>query len=263
MDQKNCLNCGKVLTDKFCSGCGQKAETHRITLKNFVFHDVLHGTFHIEKGMFFTAKQALIRPGKAALDYVSGKRIRFYNVFYLILITIGLMIFFRHLDEFIYGKATDAIASNTKMNEASKKVNSFVDQNNKLIIFLFVPLAALNSFILFNRKKFNLSEHAIVSGMILLGLLLLELFINIYFNFNHLLGIPNGIASFVVTLLLIFYVGYGYYNAFSSDYSRLGIAYRIVLFYAVLCLEAYALFYILVGFMTDWKMGNIMFRPFA
>src|SRR5690606_35565277 len=96
MTNKNCLNCGKELTDKFCSGCGQKADTHRISFKNFIFHDVLHGTFHIEKGILFTAKQALIRPGKAALDYIAGKRKSYYNVFLLILMVFGLTLFFKH-----------------------------------------------------------------------------------------------------------------------------------------------------------------------
>jgi hypothetical protein len=99
MTNNNCLNCGKELMGLYCYGCGQKADTHRISFKNFIFHDLLHGTFHIEKGMFFTAKQALIRPGHAALDYISGKKIRYYNVFYLILITAGLMLFFRHFYE--------------------------------------------------------------------------------------------------------------------------------------------------------------------
>src|SRR5690606_21269807 len=81
MRSTNCLNCGKQLTDKFCSGCGQKSDTHRISFKHFIAHDVLHGTFHIEKGILFTAKEALVRPGKAALDYIAGKRIKYYNVF--------------------------------------------------------------------------------------------------------------------------------------------------------------------------------------
>ena len=89
MTIKNCLNCEKEVTDKYCSGCGQKTDTHRISFKNFILHDILHGTFHIEKGILFTAKEALLRPGKAALDYIEGKRIKYYNVFYLVLITIG------------------------------------------------------------------------------------------------------------------------------------------------------------------------------
>src|SRR5690606_27644653 len=99
MIDNNCLNCEKELTDKFCSGCGQKAATHRISFKNFIFHDLLHGTFHIEKGMLFTAKQTLICPGEVAHDYISGKRKRYYNVLLLILITIAFPLFIRHFYE--------------------------------------------------------------------------------------------------------------------------------------------------------------------
>jgi len=263
MTHKNCLNCEKKLTGKFCAGCGQKADTHRISFTHFFLHDVLHGTFHIDRGILFTAKQALIRPGKASLDYISGKRIRYYNVFYLILITIGVMIFFRHVDELIYGEATESISDSSHMNEASKKINAFLVQKNKFIIFLFVPLGALNSFVLFNRKKLNLSEHAIISGMILLGILLLCTFVNIYFNFNHLIGFNNTIASLIVTVGILFYVVYGYYNAFNADYSGLGISYRILLFFALFCLETAILLYILIGFMTHWKMGQITLSPFS
>lgn len=64
----NCLNCGKELSGNYCTGCGQNSYTYRISLKHFVSHDLLHGTFHIEKGLFFTEKEALTRTGKAALD---------------------------------------------------------------------------------------------------------------------------------------------------------------------------------------------------
>lgn len=262
MTTSNCLNCGKELTDKFCAGCGQKADTHRISFKHFLMHDVLHGTFHIDKGIIYTAKQALLRPGQASLEYIAGKRIKYYNVFYLILITIGVMIFFRHVDELLYGDAVDEVSTNAKLNDASQKINAFINQKSKFIIFLFVPLGSINSFILFRRKKLNLSEHAIVSGMILLGILLVQTIINIYFNFNHLLGIDNGVASFVATLLIFGYIAFGYYNAFSANYTKLGITYRIGLFFSLLLLETVSMLYVLIGVITDWKMGQVTIAPF-
>lgn len=158
MSSNNCLNCGKKLTDKFCSGCGQKADTHRISFKNFIFHDVLHGTFHIEKGMLFTAKQALLRPGKAALDYIIGKRISYYNIFYLILITAGLMLFVRHFYSQLEASHENIVEAKQFINEASKKFDALISQKSKFIIFLFIPFGALNSFILFRKKK-NKSER--------------------------------------------------------------------------------------------------------
>lgn len=263
MTTHNCLNCEKELTDAYCSGCGQKADTHRITFKNFIFHDVLHGTFHIERGILFTAKQALVRPGKAALDYISGKRKRYYNVFYLILLTIGLMLFIRHIGNLFNSEGIENVSTQKNFNEASKTINELFSQKGKMIIFLFVPLGAINSFVLFRRKKLNLSEHSIVSGMILLGILLLSTLSNIYFPLNNFLHLNATIASFVIIGIIISYIGYGYVNAFSDDYSKLGIAYRIVLFFAMICLEMFIMLYLLVGYVTNWEFGYITLAPFG
>ena len=267
MTHHNCLNCGKKLAGNYCSGCGQKADTHRISFKHFIFHDVLHGTFHIEKGMLFTAKQALFRPGKAALDYIAGKRVQYYNVFYFILITVGLILFFRHfLNELAAGDAEELIQNRKYMNEASKKIDIIFSQKSKLIIFLFVPLAALNSFMLFRRKKLNLSEHFIIAGMILLGMLLISLLGNLFFYIDLMIPFSSVFAdtmSIIITALIFLHVGYGYINAFGANYSKLGVMYRIVLFFALFCLEILIMLIILIGIATHWKFGEVTISPFS
>lgn len=261
MTSKNCLNCEKKLIDHYCHGCGQKADTHRITFKHFIFHDILHGTFHFEKGMLFTAKQALVRPGKASLDYISGKRIRFYNVFYLVLIIIGLIIFLHHFYDKLDPDQSEVVIKNQpKLDEASITMNEIFAQESKLIIFLFVPFSALNSFMLFRRKKLNLSEHSILAGMILLGMLLISLFGNLFFYLELIAPFNDTFASimqWIMPTIIISYVGYGYCNAFATDYSRFGIASRIVLVYALLCLEIVLLFLIVFGFVSHWKFGTV------
>lgn len=263
MTHKNCLNCGKDLTDKYCSGCGQKADTHRISFKHFILHDVLHGTFHIEKGMLFTAKQALVRPGKAALDYISGKRIRYYNVFYLILISIGVMIFTRHIGDLFQGNNGELVEDKVYLNEASERLDNIFSKKLKFILFLFVPFAALNSFVLFRRKKLNLSEHSILSGIVLLGILLFGIFTNLYFPINNFFNLNGNVASIIVAIVITSYVGFAYINAFGSDYSGLGIAYRILLFYAFISLEVMLVFLITYGIATDWKFGAVTLSPFS
>ena len=163
-------------------------------------------TFHLEKGILFTAKEALLRPGKAALDYIAGKRKRYYNVFYLILITIGVMLFTRHVDELFTDQSAEIVTEKVYLNEASRKFNELLAQKNKIIIFLFVPFAALNSFTLFRRKKLNLSEHSIIAGMILLGVLLLSTFSQILFWFKliHQIGM---VISLLTIALIILYIG--------------------------------------------------------
>ena len=267
MTKKNCLNCGKKLADAFCSGCGQKADTHRISFKNFIFHDVLHGTFHIEKGMLFTAKQSLVRPGKAAMEYISGRRKRFYNVFLLILVTFGLLLFFRHfLNELLILQEEEVVQEKRYLNEASKKLDEVFSQKSKIITLLFVPITALNSYILFNRNKLNLAEHFILAGMILLGMLLISLFGNLFFYLE--LVIPfnivfAGVVSWIVTLLILMHIAYGFVDAFGTNYSKLEMAGRIALFYGLICLEIMILFLIVLGYITNWKFGVVNLTPFG
>lgn len=267
MQMNKCLNCDNELSGKFCSGCGQKADTHRISLKHFFFHDVLHGTFHLEKGMLFTAKEAMVRPGKAALDYIAGKRIRYYNVFYLILITAGLMLFIRHFFDGLMTEEGQNLAKHpVQLNEASKKINELLSQKSKIIIFLFVPFAAINSFILFRRKKLNLGEHAIIAGMILLSMLILSTFGNALFYAGLVIDFTNLVANIVsisIIVLTFIYIIFGYWNAFGNLYTHWGMTYRILLFFGLLFLEIATLFILIAGFVTNWKFGKLTIIPFG
>lgn len=265
MMTKNCLNCEKELVDNYCSGCGQKADTHRITFSNFIFHDLLHGTFHIEKGILFTAKQALTRPGKAALDYIAGKRIRYYNVFYLILIVFGLILFFQHFYD-VLAPESEAVPKKVYINEASRKLDELFSQKAKIIVLLFIPITAFNGLLIFRRKKLNLSEHAIIAGMILLGMLLISLFGNLFYYLELIVPFNKTfsfIMSWFISILITLHIGYGYVNAFGNQYSKLGISWRIVLYYGLFCLELYILFLIVFGILSDWKFGRIQVSPFA
>lgn len=265
MTNNHCLNCEQELVGKFCYHCGQKADTQRISFKNFVFNDILYGTFSIERGMVFTAKHALIRPGKAALDYIYGKRKRYYNLFLLGLFLFGLILFLRHFYDELSMAQGNPIQKSPLKDDASKRLDQMISETRKLIVFLFVPFAALNSLILFRRKSLNLSEHFIIAGMILLGILLISAFGNLLF---YLVLITNSdVISMLINIgtptVALLYIGYGYYNAFASDYSRFGIAYRILLFFILMCFEAYLLLLLFVGIATDWEFGAITITPFG
>lgn len=232
MGNANCLNCGQKLSGKFCSACGQKSDTQRISFKRFISHDILHGTFHFEKGMLFTAKQALIRPGQAALDYISGKRVRFYNIFYFILLLIGLMLFLTHYYNELALQYIPEREIAPMMDEGGKKIYQFLTRFNKLLIFSFAPVMALNSYLMFRRKKLNYSEHFILSGIILLGILIL-IIIFILLSYLEFTGLPAGFRDnglVMMIFLMFFYILYAYYDAFRKDYSLMGFFMRMLLF---------------------------------
>lgn len=227
MSEHYCLNCKNPVTLQFCSNCGQKTNTHRINFNHLFFHDILHGMWHMEKGILFTIKETLIRPGQAALDYIQGKRIRYYNVFYLILLCIGLILF---ISSFYPDSMEDA-------NEDVVKFGNFFIHNLKWLVISCVPFLAINGYIIMDRLHLNLAEHFIVGGITLLGILIQIVFLE-----------GNGLITeyfdlYIFTLLyklqiiiLLLYPCFVYINLSKRFYKWYDYLWRMPLFY--FCLMA-------------------------
>lgn len=245
-----CLNCNEITDRNYCSNCGQKTDTHRINFKHFLVHDILHGVWHMEKGILFTMKEALTRPGKASLDYISGKRIKYYNVFYLTVLLVGLQLllanYYDKLQLVYYPEIHNAI--NTK----SQNTGAFLSDYSKILILSLIPFFALTSFMVFRKRKLNLSEHFILSGMIFLGVMLITLCSTI-FSFVDFLENFSTISTIIdrsTPIILLLYIGFGYYNAFQSTYSKSKLILKIIAFDILLILEIF-LFFIALFFLFN------------
>ena len=249
----NCLNCNTLLVDAFCAHCGQKADTHRITFKHFIFHDILHGVWHFEKGILFTIKQAILRPGSAALEYISGKRIRYYNVFYLTLLLIGLNIYISHVQVQLSHHYFNT-RLHPETDSAGKSIDAFLENNSKLLTFCFVPLFAINSFILFRRKKLNFSEHFIISGMMFLGVMLITTIsaLLVFTDYLKYLDFIGEIMNIVTPLSILLYLSINYYKTFAENYSWNKNILRVFLFIFLLIAEIILLTILLVGYFSHW-----------
>ncbi|AWI26637.1 DUF3667 domain-containing protein [Flavobacterium pallidum] len=229
MNHNSCLNCGKLVHSRFCPDCGQRTDTHRIVLKHFLLHDLLHGVWHLERGILFTIREAFVRPGQAALDYVSGKRIRYYNVFYLCLLIIGLNIVLNHFyDSFLPEEHIQR-----KLPDGSYDASGFFKDNIKFILLGIVPMLGLSAYTVFGRLKLNLAEHFILGGICLLGELVIGLgFFTVAF-LVQLPGMPDA-ADYAVLLILLtmfFYPAWVYGNATKGIYKWWGKLWRMILFY--------------------------------
>ena len=253
---KLCLNCDNPATAKFCDNCGQKTDTHRITFKHFIFHDILHGIWHFEKGILFTIKEAFTRPGQAALDYISGKRIRYYNVFYLILLIIGLNIFLTHYYDEIYNSLQKTILESSS-NKVGKDAEEFLGKYAKILIFSFVPFFALNSYLIFKRAKLNLSEHTIIAGITFVSILVLTTLGNIlfFFDFTTNFQFISHFANITIPILIFFYIIFSYYTAFKKKYSYFGFYFRMLFFFILSIIELATFLILLYGFVTHWKFS--------
>jgi hypothetical protein len=253
MNHEQCLNCEQTVTGNYCQNCGQKNNTHAITLKHFLFHDIIHGVWHLEKGILLTIKETFTRPGKAALDYIKGKRVKYYNVFYLILMLIGFNILTVH-----YHHEIDPSSVNKNVGDGLKFMN-FLSDNVKMILLGFVPLIALNAFLLFRRLKLNLAEHFIIGGINLLGILVLCLSINLlslldtFKEIEYITDILKAICFFSIILFPL----WTYFNATYKRYSILGFLWRILVFYTFLFIELISIFTLIMYVVTNQASINL------
>ena len=70
----NCKKCQHKVSGNFCSQCGQALHLKRIN-SHFIVHEIEH-VLHFERGLLFTIKELLIRPGKTVRNYLTEDRSR-------------------------------------------------------------------------------------------------------------------------------------------------------------------------------------------
>ena len=244
MKNATCSNCNEPTEKHFCSNCGQKTDTHRITLKHFLMHDLLHGIWHLEKGILFTIKETFIRPGQAALDYIGGKRIRYYNVFYLALLIIGLNLLLSHFYESVHPMKND-------INNNTQQVTQFFKDHLKTLLFSIVPILGCVAFLIFKRMKLNIAEHLIIGGITLLGILMLSVVFS-FINFVESLEVPSwvGLFEIIVFLMMLLFPAWVYFNAARNQYSLLGFLWRILVFYILVILILSLILFVIITQLT-------------
>lgn len=208
----NCLNCSAPLTGNFCNNCGQRSTTHRLSIVHFFAHDFLHGFFHVDKGILYTLREIFIRPGKTALDYISGKRIRHFNFFSLLLLSIAFTLWLYHLVE----QHPQGVA--TAGDNAVAALVPYI----KPILFALIPLLALSTFIYFRKLKLNYTEHLVPAIIVLVICITtdgLSALLDWVFHVDYL-------SQYVQPAATFFYLFYTYSQFAASRYTSLGFAWR-------------------------------------
>jgi hypothetical protein len=222
MNQHNCSNCGAPLADKYCSHCGQKAETHRFSTKHIFAHDFIHGVFHLDKGFLFTAKELLVRPGYSIREYVEGKRVNHFNyvTFILLLITVNVFIhttFHVNIAEIFNDVRPDA-----------NKLQIFMLQHLKEIQLLQIPFIAAINYFVFSKSRQNFAEMVVMcaywqAGFLLIGTIIILLVALVPGNTAKLV-----LVSLNIPIMLIYTIRF-YTQYFSKDYkSKFWLKMRIV-----------------------------------
>ncbi|SBW01238.1 DUF3667 domain-containing protein [uncultured Dysgonomonas sp.] len=161
-EKRQCLNCGNEVTDNYCSICGQSVHTSRITPLHLV-EELQYGLLHINKGLLYTVKELLVRPGTTMKNYLAGKRVKYMKPFLFLIIWGAVYSLVFHFFHFFPMK---------EMNNPDNEVLRYIplydwySSHYSIVMLLTLPFFALSTYFLFYKSRYNYIEHLVVFSYI-------------------------------------------------------------------------------------------------
>src|SRR5690606_38451168 len=70
---KTCLNCRRVVPERYCTHCGQENIQPRKSF-HYLFTHFVEDLVHYDSSFYKTVKALLFRPGRLTNEYLIGKR---------------------------------------------------------------------------------------------------------------------------------------------------------------------------------------------
>ena len=149
-----CRNCdaGLAFGQVYCGICGQKYASGRLTLHE-IGHDLLHALIHVDRSALSLVQMLLVCPGTVALNYVHGKRKRYFGPFSFLVIVVAA--------------ASAAIALTGFRAVSANRANVVADllqAHLNVVMFAEVPLLAAYSRLFDVRGCFNFAEHLVLAA---------------------------------------------------------------------------------------------------
>jgi hypothetical protein len=164
-----CKNCNQPFLGNFCNHCGQAGNTHKLSL-HYIWHDLQHGLFHFDNGIFYTIKQLITRPGHTILEFINGKRVRHFKPLSLVIVLATLYGLLYHyvIDLHFNFKAE---GSTEDVVGIFKNVTLWMMNHLSYVSFISILGATISTYIFFRKEGFNWAEHFVLNTYVV-GLIL-------------------------------------------------------------------------------------------
>ena len=129
----------------------------------WLIHEVQYGIFNVDRGIFFTLKELLIRPGHAVRDYLGGKRKRYFAPFGLIMLLGAIsVVFVQWLDIDFAAMAAPANGpGQMKMPDMGEMMS-----HQTLMYLAMIPFMAVGTWLCLRKYGYNFVEHLIINTYI-------------------------------------------------------------------------------------------------
>jgi len=167
-----CKNCGAQISDQYCSHCGQKAVTERITAK-YLLDEFFHFFTHVERGFLYTSWHMIVSPGKTAKEFIDGKRKTHQPPVSYFLIWTAIYILFLYWMEKAFGENA---AIDYKQYYGPGATTKFAISHLSFVLIVMMPFHAFYLWLLVTRKQYYYFE-TIMANIYALGTIILFQFV--------------------------------------------------------------------------------------
>ncbi len=154
-----CKNCETIFEGNFCNNCGQKSDTHRLTIKHYL-HEALHTFTHLDRGIIYLIKELFFNPGEVIRDYIAGARKKYFNPIQFLILGIGISTFLAITFQ-LFGPTQGGIVPGQSEGVADylRQFNAFIYKFYNIMLFFSVPFSALFTYLFFRSSKYNFAEN--------------------------------------------------------------------------------------------------------
>lgn len=153
---KDCLNCGTQVDDKFCPNCGQENLETREPFWSFLFHNLGH-YFHFDSKFLKSFVPLITKPGQLTKEFIAGKRASHFPPFTLYL--------FISLVFFLFVLQDDGTAVNYTVNVDPKIQAEKIDSLKKVL----QTGLTINQKAEIDKKIAQYSKDTSVGGVMIMG----------------------------------------------------------------------------------------------
>ncbi len=166
-----CPNCSTPIDQNYCPHCGRSATLKRID-GHYIQHEIEH-VLHFDKGILFTVRELLLRPGKNVKEFINGDRNRLVKPIIFIIITSLLYSLSNHFFQQKDGYVNIGADETSSVGAISAWIRSHYGYGNILMgVFIAFWLK-----LFFKKYQYNFYEILILLCFVMgMGMLFLAVF---------------------------------------------------------------------------------------
>lgn len=165
MEAKHCANCSRPMDggeQKFCPACGQPTPAHRIDW-HFLGHELEHSILHMDRGVLYTIKNLMLRPGHLMRDYLGGKREGIVKPLLFLMMTAGALLFVSHMMGSEPMSAEAAFQESDGQRRLREAIVLWMNKNFALVTLLLLPIEAAAFKLAFRKfREVNYTEWLVM-----------------------------------------------------------------------------------------------------